>query len=160
MFVDDEKTFAVLVNFDDHIKIVCINEKGDVAAAITKMQKLLYVFEKLGYASDTHLGYLTTCPSNLGTAMNVKAVLELGESPSQEQLDEMEYAYQCVVKSAGAAKYSVGFKTTLAANLSEADAVSLFCDCLDRLAQFRRYDGKLPEEINQQKRPESPPKDS
>jgi protein arginine kinase len=65
-------SFAVMINFEDHIKISSMNK--DPMKAITKLQKLLTKFEKNnGFSQDVNLGYLTTSPENVGTGMQMKA---------------------------------------------------------------------------------------
>jgi protein-arginine kinase len=53
VFIDDDKSFVVLVNFEDHLNIISFAEDGDIKKAVDKVQKVLNVFEKkVGYASD------------------------------------------------------------------------------------------------------------
>lgn len=40
------------------------------------MNKLLLTFEKIGYATDPYLGYLTVSPDKLGTAIKIEGELE------------------------------------------------------------------------------------
>lgn len=75
VFVDDNHKFVVLVNFEDHLKVVCCSSEGQLLDCIKNLSKVLSRFEKFGYAKDTSMGYLTTSPKNLGTAMTMKARL-------------------------------------------------------------------------------------
>lgn len=40
-----------------------------VKSALSRLLKLNQTFEKMGFATDAYLGYLTVSPANLGTAL-------------------------------------------------------------------------------------------
>ena len=75
IFIQDKKDFVVLVNFEEHLKIITLldksNENDNLLQGISRAIKLLQTFEKLGYATDPYLGNLTVSPQNLGTAMKL-----------------------------------------------------------------------------------------
>ena len=66
IFIQDKKDFIVLVNFEEHLKIITLleksNENDNLMQGITRAIKLLQTFEKLGYATDPYLGNLTVSP--------------------------------------------------------------------------------------------------
>lgn len=69
IFIQDQKDFVVLVNFEEHLKIVVlrdiVSEEGKpdtLAQGFTRAVKLLNTFEKIGFATDPYLGYLTVSP--------------------------------------------------------------------------------------------------
>lgn len=65
VFIEDAREFVVLVNFEDHIQIIMLPEKGarnSLKKSILRFSKLLGAFEKMGFATDGYLGYLSTCP--------------------------------------------------------------------------------------------------
>ena len=43
---------------------------NNVKNALTRLIKLTYTFEKMGFATDAYLGYLTVSPAHLGTGMH------------------------------------------------------------------------------------------
>ena len=72
VFIHDQRQFVVLVNFEDHLEIVILPEQGraeSLQSGITRLIKLVQTFEKLGYATDPYLGFLTASPKNIGTGM-------------------------------------------------------------------------------------------
>merc|ERR1711957_545046 len=64
IFHNDAKTFLVWVNEEDQLRIISMQMGSNIRQ----------VFERLSVASakfqnDEHLGYISTCPTNLGTGM-------------------------------------------------------------------------------------------
>lgn len=43
---------------------------NNVRNALTRLIKLTQTFEKMGFATDSYLGYLTVSPAHLGTGMH------------------------------------------------------------------------------------------
>ena len=67
----------MLVNLEDHIEIVMLPEtSNDLLKSFIKLAKLIKVFEKIDFATDFSLGYLTVSPLNLGTALNISCKFE------------------------------------------------------------------------------------
>lgn len=69
-----------MVNFEDHIEIIILPEYNQktgeidtIKEGLSRLIKLVYTFEKLGYAADPYLGNLTTSPKNLGTSLFLQA---------------------------------------------------------------------------------------
>jgi creatine kinase/arginine kinase len=54
-------------------------EKGaDIGAVFTRLSIGAAAIEKVAkFANDTHLGYITSCPTNLGTAMRGSVHIKL-----------------------------------------------------------------------------------
>lgn len=83
IFHNKDKTFLVWVNEEDHMRCIAMQDGGNVkevfvrwANAINSIEKSL---NKAGYhyAHDEHLGYITTCPSNVGTGLRASVMLKL-----------------------------------------------------------------------------------
>ena len=51
--------------------------KNDLAQSLHRLVKLSNTFEKIGFASDTYLGYLTVSPDRLGTAITFNASISV-----------------------------------------------------------------------------------
>lgn len=74
---EDEKT-TIMLNEEDHIRIQCIEAGMNLKAAYERAVALDKVIgEKLNFAYDDNFGYLTTCPSNVGTGMRASLMLHL-----------------------------------------------------------------------------------
>lgn len=61
------------------------------------MYKVLNKLEKIGFAQNEQLGYLTTSPKNLGTGMNLYAELYTMTNQSDYTNDQMLKNYDCRV---------------------------------------------------------------
>lgn len=86
IFIDDNKSFAILVNFEDHIQVFTISEEGDLSSNLKNLTKILSNFEKLGFANSPSLGFLTASPKHLGTAMEITARLRLKTKHTENDL--------------------------------------------------------------------------
>jgi len=72
---NDNKSFLVWVNEEDHIRVISMQKDGNMRAVFTRfcegLQKIEDAFKAKGYAYmwNEHLGYVLVCPSNLGTGL-------------------------------------------------------------------------------------------
>ena len=76
LFLNEPCNLSVMVCEGDHIRLQCILSGLSLQDAFTgacKMESMLD--EKLTFAFDQRLGYLTGCPSDLGTAMRASVML-------------------------------------------------------------------------------------
>lgn len=89
VFIEDSKSFVVLVNYMDHLKIVVLKDKTDIndniGGGFERMLKLIKKFEKFDYAKDPFLGNITVSPTQMGTAMTLHCEITL--PPSKVELD-------------------------------------------------------------------------
>lgn len=77
-FVSEDEKNSVMLNEEDHIRIQCIEAGMNLMSAYKRASSLDdSIGEKLQYAYDDNFGYLTTCPSNVGTGMKASYVLHL-----------------------------------------------------------------------------------
>lgn len=73
-----EETFCVMINEEDHLRMQALRpglQLRQAWAAIDQMDSNLE--RKLPYAYNPEWGYLTACPTNLGTGIRVSAMLHL-----------------------------------------------------------------------------------
>jgi len=73
-----EKGIAVLVGEEDHIRVQCIKQGLDIKGAFDgalEAERLIDKKEKLAFSRE--LGYLTHCPTNLGTGMRASVMMFL-----------------------------------------------------------------------------------
>lgn len=79
----------MLVNFEEHIKLIVLKDKVDIDdninEGVRRLFKLVELFEKFGFATDPYLGNLTVSPKNLGTALNI--FCEFNLNATEEELD-------------------------------------------------------------------------
>lgn len=83
IFHNDEKTFFVWINEEDHMRIISMQKGDGVVQIFKRFAKACSVVEetlkKNGYdfMHNDHLGYILTCPSNLGTGLRAGAMVKL-----------------------------------------------------------------------------------
>ena len=70
IFHNQEKTFLVWVNEEDQLRIISMQQGGDIQTVFNRLLNGIKKIENtVSFSYDSRLGYLTSCPTNLGTAM-------------------------------------------------------------------------------------------
>lgn len=78
MVLNKDATLSVMINEEDHIRIQVIKRSLDLESAYELADKVDdLISENSEIAFDIHLGYLTSCPTNLGTAMRASVMMFL-----------------------------------------------------------------------------------
>ena len=78
IYHNDEKTFLVWVNEEDQLRIIAMQMGGDIKAVFTRLASAVTALgKKIDFAYSDHLGYITSCPTNLGTAMRASVHIKL-----------------------------------------------------------------------------------
>lgn len=73
-----DETISIMLNEEDHIRIQVITQGLSLEEAYDIADKLdTLLDENLDFAFDEKLGYLTQCPTNLGTGMRASVMLHL-----------------------------------------------------------------------------------
>lgn len=75
IYHNNDKTFLVWVNEEDHMRVIAMEKGGDVRGVFARwlngvngVEKALQTRDKK-FMHNSHLGYIATCPSNLGTGL-------------------------------------------------------------------------------------------
>jgi len=70
IFHNKNKTFLVWVNEEDHLRIISMQQGGNVGAVLDRLIRGVKLIEKIAsFSRDERLGWLTFCPTNLGTTV-------------------------------------------------------------------------------------------
>ena len=78
IFHNDAKTFLVWVNEEDQLRIISMQQGADIGAVFTRLADAANQIEsRAKFAHDDHLGYITSCPTNLGTALRASVHIHL-----------------------------------------------------------------------------------
>lgn len=78
IFHNNDKTFLVWVNEEDQLRIISMQPGADIGAVFTRLAKAATIIEQVAsFAHDSHLGYITSCPTNLGTALRASVHIQL-----------------------------------------------------------------------------------
>jgi creatine kinase/arginine kinase len=77
-FISHDTRFRVWINEEDHLRIISMDDHGDMATTFNRLALALEMLEdKLKFAWDDTLGYLAACPSNIGTGMRAGVHIRL-----------------------------------------------------------------------------------
>ncbi len=72
------QTLSIMINEEDHLRMQSIRSGLQLKQAFKLVDKIDSALEsKLEFAYDPRLGYLTACPTNVGTGMRASAMLHL-----------------------------------------------------------------------------------
>lgn len=78
IFHNIEKTFLVWINEEDQLRIISMQEGGDIKEVFERLVTAIKkIEEEIEFSYDKHLGYITSCPTNLGTAMRASVHIRL-----------------------------------------------------------------------------------
>ena len=78
IFHNNEKTFLVWVNEEDQLRIISMQQGADIGAVFTRLSKAASHIESVAsFAHNNKLGYITSCPTNLGTALRASVHIAL-----------------------------------------------------------------------------------
>ena len=83
------KTFLIWVNEEDHLRIISMQKGGNVGEVLQRLNNAVEILEqRLVFARDGRLGWLTFCPSNLGTTIRASVHIKLPKISSRPDFQE------------------------------------------------------------------------
>jgi creatine kinase/arginine kinase len=78
IYHNEDKTFLVWVNEEDQLRIISMQKGGDIQEVFARLVQYLDELEqKLSFVYNNHLGFIASCPTNLGTAMRASVHVKL-----------------------------------------------------------------------------------
>ena len=78
IFHNNDKTFLVWVNEEDQLRIISMQPGADIGAVFTRLATAANEIEKIAkFAHSKTTGYITSCPTNLGTALRASVHIHL-----------------------------------------------------------------------------------
>lgn len=78
IFISRDKVVRVWVNEEDHLRIIAQCPGGDIAYVFNRLRQMIRALdETLDFAFDRKKGFLTACPTNIGTAMRAGVHIRL-----------------------------------------------------------------------------------
>lgn len=100
IFHNLEKTFLVWVNEEDQLRIISMQKGGDIKAVFTRLSVAIKNIEKkISFLYSKHLGYITSCPTNLGTAMRASVHIKLPKlSKDKKRLQEIAEQFHLQIR--------------------------------------------------------------
>jgi protein arginine kinase len=88
VLVNDDETVSLMVNEEDHLRLQILLPGFRPADALGRAQRIdMELLQHLTPAFDPKLGFLTSCPTNLGTAMRASVMLHVPGLALTDRLD-------------------------------------------------------------------------
>ena len=90
MFINRAKTFVVWVNEEDHVRIISIEKGANIKQVYARLVKGIKLLEKkLDFVRHDKFGYLTFCPTNIGTGLRASVHVKLPKIAASGRLKEL-----------------------------------------------------------------------
>ena len=88
--IDTHEKFSLMINEEDHLRIQVMQCGLDLASVWDQINRIDdLIEEKVTYAFHDRLGYLTACPTNVGTGMRVSVMMHLPALVITRQIDKV-----------------------------------------------------------------------
>ena len=88
--IDPHEQISLMINEEDHLRVQCMHSGLDVQAAWEQIDRIDdLISEQVNYAFHPRLGFLTACPTNVGTGVRVSVLLHLPALVITRQIDKV-----------------------------------------------------------------------
>ncbi|KAH8302636.1 hypothetical protein KR044_009153, partial [Drosophila immigrans] len=100
IYHNDNKTFLVWCNEEDHLRIISMQQGGDLGEIYRRLTTAVNEIEKrVPFSHDDRLGFLTFCPTNLGTTIRASVHIKVPKLASNKaKLEEVAAKYNLQVR--------------------------------------------------------------
>lgn len=156
-FINNDRTMLIWVNNDDHLKFTSTQADGDFGKILSRTkfnqltsqnifsnlgqcyQRLIdYVGQlKLSYLWHDRLGWLTQCPTNLGTCFDCTITIRLLKLKNdEEKLSEILSRYNIQMVSVQEDNYSLSTMQKMA--ITEVETAKSLYDCTVEIINYEK----------------------
>jgi protein-arginine kinase len=144
IFHNNAKTFLVWVNEEDHLRIISMQNGGNVGQVLERLIKGVKIIQSQApFSRDDRLGWLTFCPSNLGTTVRASVHIKLPKISAKPEFkkicDDLKLQIRGIhgehSESAGGV-YDISNKARL--GLTEVEAVKQMYDGVKHLIELEK----------------------
>lgn len=100
IFFNHDKLFLVWVNEEDHLRIIAMQQGGDIRAVFNRLKNAVTALSaQLDFAADQRLGVLSSCPTNIGTGIRASVHIKLPQlAATPELLNQLAAQYHLQVR--------------------------------------------------------------
>lgn len=92
----EDDSLSIMVNEEDHLRIQAMTAGADLTKVFEEVNKIDdYIESTLDYAYDKELGYLTACPTNVGTGMRASYMMHV---PALETTGQLRIILEAIGK--------------------------------------------------------------
>lgn len=90
VLISRNEQVSIMINEEDHLRIQLYLPGNQLEKALEKVFELDdWIEEKVSYAFDERRGYLTSCPTNVGTGMRASVMMHLPALSFTKQINRM-----------------------------------------------------------------------
>lgn len=90
VIINHDKTVSIMINEEDHLRIQVMLPGLQLEEALRQIDKIDDLLEeKLDFAFDEKIGYLTACPTNVGTGMRASVMMHLPALTMMEKIGQI-----------------------------------------------------------------------
>lgn len=90
VILSENESVSIMINEEDHLRIQCLYPGFQVKEAWTLANQIDDIFEEeANYAFDEKRGYLTTCPTNVGTGIRASVMMHLPALVLTQQINRI-----------------------------------------------------------------------
>ena len=90
--VSSDETVAIMINEEDHIRMQALRNGLQLEDAVAQLNRIDDALEqRLDWAFHSRFGYLTACPTNVGTGLRISVMLHL---PALKMTGEIEKVFR------------------------------------------------------------------
>jgi protein arginine kinase len=87
---DKNEIISIMINEEDHLRLQCIVGGLNLQEAYKEINKIdNFLEESLNFAYNEDLGYLTTCPTNVGTGLRASVMIHLPALTKSGAIDRL-----------------------------------------------------------------------
>ena len=88
-----DETFSVMINEEDHLRMQVLRSGMQISDALSHIDRIDDTLEeKLDFAFSRRFGYLTACPTNVGTGIRVSVMMHLPALKLTGEIDRVKRA--------------------------------------------------------------------
>ncbi|XP_046467152.1 arginine kinase [Neodiprion pinetum] len=100
IYLNQSKTFLVWCNEEDHLRIISMQEGGDLGEVYARLVRAVTALERnLKFSRNERIGYLNFCPTNLGSAVRASVHVKLPKlSANLGRFEEIAGMYNLQVR--------------------------------------------------------------
>ena len=145
--IDPGERISVMINEEDHLRIQVLKSGLDLKAAWEQINELDDLVEaRVTYAFSDRFGYLTACPTNVGTGIRVSVMLHLPALVITRQIDKVFRSLQKINLAVrglyGEGSQAMGdfyqISNQITLGMSEEDLIKKVADVVPVLIDYER----------------------
>lgn len=90
IFSNPSRTFLAWVNEEDHLRLISVQQNADIAVAFARLRRAIDAIEQaLDVQKSDDYGFLSSCPTNLGTSLQASFHVRLPRSGGSPEFHEI-----------------------------------------------------------------------